>query len=245
MATARLRILDWAARAEGRESKAEWQAWAGAAAALAGARAAAAMPMMLRRRLGPLGQRAIAAAYETGADAGARYIFASRHGDLRRTATLLASLAARETLSPAEFSVSVHNAFAGLLSIATQATAGHTAIAAGPDSFAFGIVEAMGCLMAAPAERVLLVYYDEAPPAPYGELSIATGEGLALALLLAADRDPAADSGTLAEIAVATSAGAPTETTRQGFDCLRFLASGEATRYSAGGRINLEWRRAH
>src|SRR6516164_4833273 len=142
------------------------------------------MPMMLRRRLGPLGQRAIAAAYETGADAGARYIFASRHGDLRRTATLLASLAARETLSPAEFSVSVHNAFAGLLSIATQATAGHTAIAAGPDSFAFGIVEAVGCLMAAPAERVLLVYCDEAPPVPYGELSIATGEGLALALLL-------------------------------------------------------------
>ena len=64
-------------------------------------------------------------------------------------------------------------------------------------------------------------------------------------LLLAADRDPAADSGTLAEIDVATGAGAPTETTRQGFDCLRFLASDEATRYSPGGRINLEWRRAH
>jgi hypothetical protein len=242
MVTARLRIVDWAARAEGCESKAQWQAWAGVAASPTAASPRAGMPMMLRRRLGPLGQRAIASAYEAGAGPGARFIFSSRHGDLRRTASLLAALAAREPLSPAEFSVSVHNAFAGLLSIAMQATAGHTALAAGPDSFASGLVEALGCLEAAPAEPVLLVYYDEEPPAPYDVLAIPTGESLALAVLLAAESRASA-SAVLAEVAVARGTSEPTETTRQAFDCVRFLASGATTQYSRGGRIHLEWRR--
>ena len=238
----RLRIINWAARAEGRESKAQWHAWAGAAAPVVAPKPADTMPMLLRRRLGPLGQRAVAAAYETGVDPGARYIFCSRHGDLRRTVTLLSAIAAREPLSPAEFSVSVHNAFAGLLSIAAHATAGHTALAAGPDTFAFGLVEALGCLAASPHERVLLVYYDEEPPAPYGELPTATGEGLALALLLAAD-EPAAP-GERVEVGAEPGPGAAVETTRQAFDCLRFLASRDGRRYSAGGRIDVEWRRA-
>jgi len=116
-----VQVLDWAARARGREHKAQWYEWAGAAMACEDAAPCPLdMPMLLRRRAGRIGQRAIAAAYEVGAPSQARYIFCSRHGDFRRTAGLLHAVAAGEPLSPAEFSVSVHNALAGLLSIATR-----------------------------------------------------------------------------------------------------------------------------
>ncbi len=200
------------------------------------------MPMMLRRRAGKIGQQAIAAAYEIGASPQARYIFCSRHGDFRRTAGLLQAVASREKLSPAEFSVSVHNALAGLLSIATGATAGHTAIAAGPDSFACGLIEAAATLADAPEEPVLLVYYDEEPPAPYDELAIEGGAWLAVALALGAP-SPARDGGPVIEIVTERGGGAAA-TTGAALKFLRFLMSGAPAARAPGERIDLEWRRA-
>jgi hypothetical protein len=206
------------------------------------------MPMMLRRRAGKIGQQAIAAAYEVGASPSARYIFCSRHGDFRRTAGLLQAVSSGEDLSPAEFSVSVHNSLAGLLSIATGSTAGHTAIAAGPDSFACGLIEAAATLADDPGQPVLLVYYDEAPPTPYDELEIEGGEQLAVALMLgAAPREadsPHGGHSVIIEIIAERGQGPATSTTGVAFDFLRFLAGGAASARSQGERIDLEWRRA-
>jgi hypothetical protein len=203
------------------------------------------MPMLLRRRLGKLGQLAVSAAYEAGAMPPVRYVFCSRHGEFGRTLGLLRGVALGEPLSPAEFSVSVHNALAGLLSIATKATGGHTALAAGADSFAYGLVEAAASLAAAPDEPVLLVYYDEPLPAPFDELVPPDSEApLACALLLHAASAPA-EHGQLIDLEVESAASDQTAaTTRQADDFLRFVASGAVSGQSVGDRLSLRWRRA-
>lgn len=245
MLTTEVCVADWAACTPGRATKADWRRWAGASdAAVAGSPAGTApvMPMMLRRRLGRLGQMAIGAAFDAGAE-GARYVFCSRHGDFARTLGLLRAVALREPLSPAEFSVSVHNALVGLLSIATKATAGHTAIAAGPDSFAFGLMEAAGSLAENPDEPVLLVYCDERLPAPCDEVDQDPAEALALALRLVPAARPAA-SGDIVTLSIERGEGSVGATTGQALDTVRFLASGEARRRSTGARVTVEWRRA-
>jgi len=244
MMRARLHILDWMARTAGRETRAQWIAWAAGGATDASADEAAGslavMPSRLRRRLGPTG-RAMAAALDAMAPLPpARYIFCSRHGEFQRSLGLLDAIAQRQPLSPAEFSMSVHNALVGLLSIGTGDMAGHTAIAAGADSFAWGLVEAASCLSADPAQPVLLIYHDEDLPPPYDGANAAGDARLVLALLLAAG-----GSGEPVEVAAERADGpAGVSTIAQALDTLRFLASREAERRSVGARTSLSWRRA-
>lgn len=232
--SARFSVLGWTARQPAAETGA-WQAIAGAPAAAADA---VALPMMLRRRLSPLGQAATGAAGAVGQAAQAQFVFCSRHGEMHRTVRLMQALATGETVSPADFSLSVHNALAGLLSIATGARAGHTAVTAGADSFAAGVLEAAALLRAQPRRPVLLAYYDEPVPPPFEEVGPTPPEGaLALAALLAPGEDVALDA--------APEPGAPTRaTTAQAAEFLAFLAGEAAEVRSPGGRLRLEWRRA-
>ena len=87
-------------------------------------------------------------------------MIASRHGEYDRTTAILTSLADRESVSPAEFSMSVHHGLAGLLSIHAGNKRGHVAVAAGADTFCFGLVEAALALADEPEIPVLLIYYD-------------------------------------------------------------------------------------
>ena len=226
-------VLDWAAQAGGRMLRAD-------AIELAVPRPV--MPMMLRRRLTGLGQAAIAATYGAGAKAGVHYVFTSRHGEFQRSLRLLETLAAAEPLSPADFSLCVHNALAGLLSIATGARAGHTAIAAGPDSLAAGLMEAAGLLADNPATPVLLAYFDDDLPSPYDTLQAEPTEGpLALAVLLG----PAvAEAACMRFVATSkpTSAACVTAAPARAF--LRFLAEGLPSAEASGARLNMAWHRA-
>jgi hypothetical protein len=242
MMASRFRVVNWAARAPGRESRAQWQCWAGAAGDAVAGPPGKDLPMMLRRRLTATGQAALAAASEADAPQEARYVFCSRHGEFTRTIRLLQAVAEREALSPADFSVSVHNALAGILSIASQSQEGHTAIASGADSFAAGLIEAIG-LLAVQADRpVLLVYFDDDLPPPYDEIEPPDAEGgLALAVLLSAG----GETGLPVHATISAAADSATDgTTRQAFDFVRFLASGEAERSTAGRAFDLRWRRA-
>lgn len=155
--------------------------------------AAAGVPTMLRRRVSAIGQKALRAAFALGGSASARFVFCSRHGEFDRTVSLLRAIAAREPVSPADFSLSVHNALAGLLSIATKNPRGHTAIASGPDSFGFGMLDGALCLATESDERVLVVYFDAALPEVYGEVGDDRAAPLALALLLAPGQGDADD----------------------------------------------------
>ncbi len=181
-------VADWFAWSPDRSDRQAWRAWAGASQmAMAPPDAAAVIPMLLRRRLSPLGQALVGAALACGEAARrARLILASRHGELSRTINILRDLSDAMPPSPADFSLSVHHSLLGLLSIQTGNRHAHSAISAGGDSFAYGLLEASACLHAAPEEPVLLLFAEESPPPPYDEVFPTAGEEtpLALALLL-------------------------------------------------------------
>jgi hypothetical protein len=192
-------VKAWSAWAPGLETQTDWFAWAGASTPDIDARGAApvVLPVTLRRRISPIGQRMMAACLACGDGASVgRYVFASRHGEMTRTLSIMQSLAAQEQPSPADFSLSVHNALAGLLSIHAQNRAGHTALAAGPDTFGYALVEAVGWLCERPEDSVLICYGDDALPSPYGHFDEGS-DGLprVVALLL---RAPVQGSGSLA-----------------------------------------------
>jgi Beta-ketoacyl synthase, N-terminal domain len=148
------RVIAWMALSSAIQTRQGWTAWAaGASRDIAASgqveTVSTTPPPILRRRVTSVGQLALRAAYclEQPADE-PRVILCSRHGEFSRTLGLIQTVAAGEATSPAEFTLSVHHGLAGLLSIAHRNMAGHTAIAAGPDTFGCGMLEALGCLAA-------------------------------------------------------------------------------------------------
>lgn len=140
---------------------------------------------MLRRRLSPLARIALCAAHRCAGNLpSVRFVYASRHGELDRTLELLQSLASNEPLSPTTFGLSVLNASAGLYSILRGDQAPATAIAAGPETFTFGLIEACSRAFAEPGLPVLYVYADAPAPAPFGPLADDPADLLAIALLI-------------------------------------------------------------
>jgi len=164
-------VRAWYAWAPGMDTQRKWLEWAGAGCVGSGLREVAQLPplpMMLRRRATPLGQKILMAALALGEVARmGRYILATRHGEFSRQVGILDALASAELPSPADFTMSVHHALAGLLSIHTSNTQAHTAISAGADTFAMALLEAIACLQETPGAPVLLLYGDERLPPPF------------------------------------------------------------------------------
>lgn len=144
---------------------------------------------MLRRRLSRLARGFFHCAQAVSPPGEVRVVFASRHGEADRTLAILKDLAGSREVSPALFSMSVHNAVAGLWSILKANRAPATALAAGPDSFGWGLVEAAGALQADPGVPVLFVYADEPLPEPWAAPGSQPGSQ-ALALLLGGGEGP-------------------------------------------------------
>jgi len=94
-------------------------------------------------------------------------VFASRHGDVTRTMPILEDLARGLQPSPTQFSMNVHNAIAGIWSIARQDPSPSLSLAAGPETFGLGLLEALSLRASDPANPVLFVYADEPLPEPY------------------------------------------------------------------------------
>lgn len=162
-------IKNWGAWAPGVERAEQWAEWARGARAIGqeGTPAALAMPPMLRRRASRQLRMAFEAADRCCKDkAGIPVVFCSRHGEVRRSLEILDPLMRGAAVSPATFSLSVHNAIGGIYSIALQDTAPVTALASGADSAAHGIVEACG-LLAEGVSEVMVVSYDEPLPEAY------------------------------------------------------------------------------
>jgi len=239
----RLAVHAWSAWSPERETSAAWLAWAEAPRDEINAADVApiAVPMMLRRRTTALGQKMIAGALACGEAARTgRYVLASRHGEFSRTLGILKSLTARELPSPAEFSMSVHNGLPGLLSIHTGNTHGHTALAAGLDTFGFGLMEAAACLAERPHESVLYFFGDEPLPGEFNTFG-KDDVDLPLVVALALHTPNAEEEGILFE-AVPRNAGSP-PSTAAAIDFLRFLLSGEESAVSEGMRMTWIWRR--
>jgi hypothetical protein len=234
-------VADWWAWTAGRETRKSWQDWANGHPDAAAGENDNTLPATLRRRITPIGQRMLqAGAICTGPEP--LYVFASRHGEMTRTLSILTGMTSQNEMSPADFSLSVHNALAGLLSIHIRNTLGHTALASGPDTFAYGFMEALASLYAEPGRPVLYCYGDAPLPGPYADFSHTDKDlPLVVALLLRSARPgeprltfsaapgvPEADAGTSA-------AGI----------FLRFLLDGGNQARAGGERMTWQWTRGH
>lgn len=124
---------------------------------------------LLRRRLSPLARGALHVANACAHDSpSASFVFASRHGELQRTVALLHTLAQNEEMSPALFSLSVLNSAAGIFSIARKDQAPATAVAAGIESFGYGLLEAYLRARSDPVRPIVYVYADAPTSDPFG-----------------------------------------------------------------------------
>lgn len=241
-------LKDWRAWTPDRDTLQAWQSWAGVGRGSSSEERdidrwpqAEPVPMMLRRRAGTFGQRVLGTALGCRG-ASDRYVFASRHGELSRTVEILSAVAGGETPSPAEFSMSVHHALAGLLSIQAGNRQGHTAVAAGVDTFGFGFLESLALIASEPETSVLLVYHDAALPQEYAELEPEEDpEPLVVALRMTA-ADPQSPAYAF-EQQPAERDDDSGKTKQPAHDFLRFLLTGAPAVRSAGARMNWQWRR--
>lgn len=158
--------------APGLSTDTAWQAWLEQAFIIdeqaANPPVVAAMPAMLRRRALFLGRMALEVAYACVSDErdlpdDLPTLFCSRHGEVGHSIELLQEQIREGTVSPIGFSSAVHNATAGLFSIARKDKNNHIALAAGSSTIEHAVIEACGLLHdGAPA--VLLVHYEQPLP---------------------------------------------------------------------------------
>jgi len=97
-------------------------------------------------------------------------VFSSAHGDANKSLQHLKDIQNGDEVSPTAFSLSVHNAIAGLFSIVYENHQEITVIAPGQDGIAPVFIEAIGILQE--HEEVLMIFYDEPlsefyPTAPF------------------------------------------------------------------------------
>jgi hypothetical protein len=148
---------------------------------------------IVRRRLSALSKIALKVAHDcVGQRDGVRVVFASRHGELRRTTDILRAIGAGEPVSPTAFSLSVMNAMTGVFSIARGDRSPASAISAGAETLGYALLEAHAQYASDPSSPVLGVYADEPADVAWGTIEEEV-EGGALAILL--DASGASDPG--------------------------------------------------
>lgn len=188
MSPLEITVKAWSAWAPGLDTPEDWQQWAAGRKHIGGDNQpnVQAIPAMLRRRLSSLGKVALATAMPLLDDSTRTpAVLVSRHGDLNRTVTLLTDLAAGEELSPTHFSLSVHNAIGGLLSITRGDPSSITALACGVDDVSTALLEAHAILTERDCGQVLCLVYDEPVPGVYrGSTPVLPAHPYAAAFLL-------------------------------------------------------------
>jgi len=179
----------WAAWAPGLAEPSAWQAWAREPKPVGceGSPDARFLPPMLRRRCTALSKAMLHVAFE-GCPADerseVRTVFASRHGENKESFPLFEAIAKGQPLSPAKFTHTVHNAQAGLFSIASGNRQASSSLSGERDTFAAAFLEALTHLERDP-ERSVLVVTGDVPIAPlFAPLLDEPEAAYAVALLL-------------------------------------------------------------
>ncbi|MFM0619138.1 beta-ketoacyl synthase chain length factor [Paraburkholderia nemoris] len=159
---------------------ARWSSWPAAASA---APDIGFIEPIVRRRLSTLSKVALKVAHDCVAQDEVRVVFASRHGELRRTTDILRTISAGEPVSPTAFSLSVLNAMTGVFGIARGDRSAASAISAGAETLGYALLEAYAQYATQPGAPVLLVYADEPADQAYGTIEDEV-QGGAIAILL-------------------------------------------------------------
>lgn len=221
-------IVRQAAWAPGMDTPEAWAAWAKMPFQLGGGGepAVTAMPSMLRRRAGFLGKMALEVAYRClDGRSGIPSVFCSRHGEVARAVDLLSDLVQDGALSPTAFGLAVHNASAGLFSIARADQANHLALSAGVTGVEHAVIEACS-LLAEGAPLVLLVAYDNRLPTVFAEFEDCHEQPHAWAWLMAPAGEDALHLRWSASSAVAHATAGATDAMPASLEILRFQLSG-------------------
>jgi len=183
-----------------------------------------------RRRLSPLARAFFHCARRAAPPEQTRVVFASRHGEAERTLAVLQDLAQEAEVSPTLFSMSVHNAVPGLWSILGGNRASAGAVAAGPETFAWGLADALALYRADPSGPVLYGYAEDRLPDPWAEQA---PRGLLHAVVLLVGEPAGRHLAMVRE----PGPGAPEPAVPQSLHCLRALRAGpDAAWDGPGGR---------
>lgn len=234
-------IASHAAWAPGVATEQSWREWARAPFAFSADAepSVSAMPPMLRRRAGFLGKMALEVAYQVmDGRTDIPTIFCSRHGEVARSVDLLTQMLDGESLSPTGFGLAVHNASAGLFSIARKDQANHLALAAGASSVEHAVIEA--CSLLADGEpMVLLVSYDQALPAVFKPFEDVSEQAWAWAWLMV----PAAGEVISLEWLQAEASAPEKAELPGGLDILRFQLGSDTSLQRCVGNRQWLWSR--
>ncbi|MGD8112764.1 beta-ketoacyl synthase chain length factor [Vibrio sp. NTOU-M3] len=178
----------WSANSLGLHDSQAWNSWAQDLQwPEEGKLEVSAIPPMMRRRMSSLSKMAVQTAIELLNQHDVDYlVFASRHGELQRSAQLINDILCGEEASPMAFSQSVHNTAAGLSTIATKKPIPLTSIAAADNTFQSALLEAWLYLQANPTDKVLVLDFDEPLPSPYQQYEENQFQGYAIGLVLSA-----------------------------------------------------------
>lgn len=232
----------WAAWAPGLEDAQAWLGWCAAPREVGaeGRPEASFLPALLRRRCSALTRIMLTVAFECCSEeerAQVVSVFASRHGNINESIELLERLAHKLPLSPTRFSHSVHNAQAGLFSIAAGNRRASSSVAAEEETFGCAWLEALTFLERFPEAPVLLVMA-EVPLAPV--FAALVDEPLAsygLGLLLTSD-GPGSRLGFGISAANGSASRAPWP---DALEFLRWLESPEPRLALGSGPRRFEW----
>ena len=125
---------------------------------------ASAMPPMIRRKLNLLGRACAGVVMKLiPQDIDVPIVYCSQHGDIDRTMNVLNDLTIGEPISPTNFSLAVHNAICGVISIHTNNNASISALSFGQEGLIPVLLEAMG-FMDAGDSSVLCILCDTSLP---------------------------------------------------------------------------------
>jgi hypothetical protein len=169
-------------------------------------------------------------------------VVGSAFGELETTIEMLNELEGDGVPSPMRFQHSVHNSAVGALSIAQRNQAPSTSMAAGNDTVAMVLLEAMAQL-AAGGGPVLAIVADE--PVPEALVSHQTSAALSVALVLARAEDgrPAGAPGPLAVLddlrQIAVSSATAERPVEVDGPCAAILPLVAAIAAKRGGRVEL------
>jgi hypothetical protein len=161
-------LCGWSAWMPGLAAPADWRARGGADACRETAPPALdEIPPLLRRRADRMGRAALHVLTRPERSyAGQSVVMCSRLGEIGRSFGLQKELAGEGSVSPQQFSMSVHHAVGGLFMMAKKARAPLTALSAGEEGALAGLQEAAAQL-ADGAEAVWLLFCEEPLPEEY------------------------------------------------------------------------------
>lgn len=114
------------------------------------------IPMLMRRKLSMLDKICLSSLKKIFDETSQEIIFSSQYGEFDTLKTLISQYLEVNEVSPAKFSTSVHNNFAGLFSLLKNINSSYTALSAGKNSLSAGLIKA---IISEP-DKVLFCYGD-------------------------------------------------------------------------------------